>query len=285
MVRLAALFTLAFGGAIAVRSVLQERAYLYPPRRNLTPLVDSQGIPGLTNVEFTTEDAATIHGWYAPSTNGAAVIILHGSMSDRRSAMSEARLLTQDGFGMLAFDWPRHGESTGTVQWGANERHALTAALDWLAVRPGVDPHRLGAIGLSLGGYVLAQVAATDSRLRAVALVGTPSNATELTRREHRRFGPFSVWPALWVQNLFFEPDTLPAERMVDKISPRALLVVTGDDDDVVPESMAHALFRAAREPKRLLVVHGAGHGGYDTVEGSTYTETLRSFFREWLNT
>lgn len=280
----AALFTLACG-AIALRSVLQERAYLYPPRRSLSPLVNAQGIAVLTNVEFTTVDAATIHGWYAPSTNGAAVIILHGSMSDRQSGMSEARLLAREGFGMLAFDWPRHGESTGVVQWGASERHALTAALDWLAVRPGVDPRRLGAVGLSLGGYVLAQVAATDERLRAVALVGTPSNATELTRREHRRFGPFSVWPALWVQNLFFEPDHLPAERMVDKISPRALLVVTGDADDVVPESMAHALFRAAREPKKLLVVHGAGHGGYDAVEGSTYAESLRAFFREWLNT
>lgn len=281
----AALVALAFGAGIAVRAVLQERAYLYPPRRSLTPLVNLQGIPGLTNVKFTTEDAAEIHGWYAPSTNGAAVILLHGTMSDRRSAMSEARLLNQAGFGMLAFDWPRHGESTGVVQWGASERHALTAALDWLAVRPGIDPKRLGAIGLSLGGYVLAQVAASDTRLRAVALVGTPSNSTELTRREHRRFGPLSVWPALWVQDFFFEPDRMPAERMVEKISPRALLVVTGDNDDVVPETMAHTLFRAAREPKKLLVVHGAGHGGYDSVEGSTYAESLRAFFREWLNT
>ena len=286
MVRLvAALFTLAVGGAIALRSVLQERAYLYPPRRVLAPLVDRQGIPGLINVEFTSQDAATLRGWYAPSTNGAAVILLHGTMGDRSGTMSEARLLTSEGFGILAFDWPRHGESTGVVQWGANERHALTAALDWLAGRPGVDPQRLGAIGLSLGGYVLAQVAATDTRLRAVALVGTPSNATELTRREHRRFGPLSVWPALWVQDTFFEPDTMPAERMVERISPRALLVVTGDQDDVVPESMAHALFRAAREPKKLLVVHGAGHGGYDSVQGSSYAATLRTFFREWLNT
>jgi dipeptidyl aminopeptidase/acylaminoacyl peptidase len=274
---------IAFAGAVAARTVLRERAYLHPPRRSIAPRLAEQGIAGLSNVAFTSADGSTLRGWFAPSTNGAAVVILHGSMGDRLDSMPEARLLARAGFGVLVFDWPRHGESDGVVRWGSSERAALTAALDFLGKQPGIDAARLGGVGLSLGGYILAQVAATDPRLRAVVLAGTPSNAAELVRHENRRWGPLSRWPALWVQKYLFEPDVMPAERMVAKLAPRALLVVTGDKDTVVPASMTETLFNTAHEPKELLIVHGAGHGGYTSVPETTYPTRLVAFFQRWL--
>ena len=37
----------------------------------------------------------------------------------------------RDGFGVLVFDWPGHGESGGSVHYGAPERDALYAGDAW----------------------------------------------------------------------------------------------------------------------------------------------------------
>jgi 2,6-dihydroxypseudooxynicotine hydrolase len=46
---------------------------------------------------------------------------------------------------------------------------AVSAAIDALAGRPGVDLDRIGATGVSMGGYYVARSAAFEPRLRAVA--------------------------------------------------------------------------------------------------------------------
>jgi fermentation-respiration switch protein FrsA (DUF1100 family) len=38
------------------------------------------------------------------------------------------------------------------------------------------------------------------------------------------------------------------------------VLIVHGAEDDLVPPEMAKRLYQAARGPKRLLIVEGAGH-------------------------
>src|SRR5690606_22110365 len=109
---------------------------------------------------------------------------------------------------------------------------ALRTAIRWLEMEPSVDPERIGAFGFSMGGYFVAQVAAEDSRLRAVALAGTAANATDQLRWEYRHWGPLSVYPALWSQRLLgVEPDVRTAARMVAAMSPRPLLVVGGKQD------------------------------------------------------
>ena len=42
--------------------------------------------------------------------------------------------------------------------------------LDWLVQQPGVDPHRLGCLGLSLGGIKASLVAAVDDRIKGVVM-------------------------------------------------------------------------------------------------------------------
>jgi fermentation-respiration switch protein FrsA (DUF1100 family) len=48
--------------------------------------------------------------------------------------------------------------------------------------------------------------------------------------------------------------------RWVDKITPRPLLLLHGDKDDIVPLENAHRLYQQAGEPKELIVLPGAGH-------------------------
>ena len=56
------------------------------------------------------------------------------------------------------------------------------------------------------------------------------------------------------------------------------LLILHGDGDELVPLAMAHRLFRAAQEPKRLYVIPGAGHNDTFAVGGEDYFSTLKGF-------
>jgi hypothetical protein len=49
-------------------------------------------------------------------------------------------------------------------------------------------------------------------------------------------------------------------EWVVDKIAPRPILLITTDDDRLVPPEESEALFARAGEPKRLVTLRGFGH-------------------------
>lgn len=235
---------------------------------------------GAAAVSFPSRSGERLSGYYAPPRRGAAVVLAHGCSGERSDLFTEARILAGRGFGVLVFDFPGHGESEGAVSWDAPAREALLGAFDWLAEQPGVDAARLGAFGFSMGGYTVAQVAATDVRLRAVALAGAPHDAAEHTRWEYRRAGWLRQWPALCAARLSgLRFDELVPERVIDRVAPRPVLVVTGSRDRDVPAWMAERLYRAARHPKRLLVVEGAGHGGYAEAGAESYARELGDFF------
>ena len=46
----------------------------------------------------------------------------------------------------------------------------------------------------------------------------------------------------------------------MDGIAPRPLLLVHGNEDELVPIDHAHRLYDMAGEPKQLVVLNGAGH-------------------------
>ena len=55
------------------------------------------------------------------------------------------------------------------------------------------------------------------------------------------------------------------------------VLVVHSRDDELVPFRHGEQLFRAARPPRRLLVIHGSHNGGH-LASGARYREGLRAF-------
>ena len=105
------------------------------------------------SVTLSTRSGVELRGWYVPSRNGAAVAVMHGTGSNRLSVADHARLLAHHGYGVLLFDLHGHGESGGrspSVGWDASED--VAAATRYLAARPEVADHRVGVIGVSLGG-------------------------------------------------------------------------------------------------------------------------------------
>ena len=93
------------------------------------------------DVSFETNDGLTLHGWYVPSRNGAAVIAFPG----RKGPQPHARMLARHGYGVLLFDRRGEGESDGDpTSWGWGNEKDLKAAIGFLQRRTDVDPARIG---------------------------------------------------------------------------------------------------------------------------------------------
>jgi dipeptidyl aminopeptidase/acylaminoacyl peptidase len=74
---------------------------------------------------------------------------------------------------------------------------------------------------------------------------------------------------------LEFIDDTLTfhPEWVVDRIAPRPLLLITTDDDRLVPPDESEALYARAGEPKRLLTLKGWGH--YEVYFGEAFRQVI----------
>ena len=228
----------------------------------------------------TSTSGLRVAGWYVPSRNGAAVVVTHGTNTDRSSMLAELRALSAAGFGVLAFDWPGDGESErdGRIGWGPVERSALSAALAWLSVRSDVDSARIGGLGFSMGGFVMTQVAADDARLRSVVIEAAPPDFEEYLRPLHARWGLLSEWPAdRAVRDSGMVLGEMSPRNVIGRISPRPVLIIGGALDEIVSPAL-----RTHRQRKRFegeWIVPNAHHGRYSDVAAVEYRQRLITFF------
>jgi dienelactone hydrolase len=184
------------------------------------------------DVTFTTEDGLRLEGWYIPSRNGAAVIAFPG----RQGPQAHARMLAENGYGVLLFDRRGEGASDGDgnlLGWGG-ERD-IDAAVDFLKQRADVDPGRIGGIGFSVGGELMLEAAAGNPDLAAVVSEGA---GTRTLSEQMQEFDAFTLarglhqMVALNLGTALFS-DTAPPTSLVDlapRIAPRPALVIWAPD-------------------------------------------------------
>jgi uncharacterized protein len=130
------------------------------------------------NVSFETDDGLTLRGWYAPSRNGAAVVLVHGSGGSRLGPRKHAQLLAEHGYGVLLYDGRGRGESDGdTLGFTWTWQPDVDAAVEYVKSRPDVEDGRIGALGLSGGAMTLIESAARRADLRAVVAEGAGARA------------------------------------------------------------------------------------------------------------
>lgn len=269
--------------AVAVRAYSAELADFRSSNHPVSRPPGLKGLDLLEDVSFRAGDNRIV-GWYQPPAKpkGPVVVLLHGSGADRTQVVPQAMLLAGRGYGLLLFDSPGHGESEGRVLFGAPERAALEAGLDFLQKEKAT--RRVGVFGFSLGAYIGLQVAAADERIASVALEGTPSDMEEQVYYEYRRWSPVAPWGALLA--LRHVGVDLRGSRPIDlvaRVAPRPVFLIAGLADPVIPASMSQQLYDAARGPRELWLVPRGGHGDALDLEPEEYARRLVDFFARTL--
>lgn len=151
-------------------------AYLFvrPPRMKIAYFTPTNLGVTYEDIILTSQDGVKLAGWYIPSRNKAAVILLHGHSGNRLGVIHQAEALLQAGYGILMYDLRAHGGSGGTrFARGQASVDDLLAAVAYLSKRPDVQPGGIGVMGISVGGLFALQAAAQTVAIRAVAGEGT----------------------------------------------------------------------------------------------------------------
>ena len=255
------------------------------------PALHAVGAPpadlGAEALALQTAADAPVAGWLVSGVPGQGVVLLlHGVRSDRRQMVRRARFLRRLGFGSLLIDLPGHGESPAAhITFGANESHAVTAALGYLARRfPG---DRIGAIGVSLGAASLV-LAKPDPAPAAVVLESMYPTIREATADRlalhlgafARPLAPALLAPMRW--RLGISPEELrPIAALGGLHAP--LLIAGGSRDEHTPEAETRRLFAAAGEPKELWIVEGAAHVDLHAFDPAAYEARIGAFLAQAL--
>ncbi len=205
--------------------------------------------------------AGVLHG----RLDGAAVISCHGMLStkDGPKHVHLAEALEREGVPVLRFDFAGRGQSEGSLYdlSYSSQVADLEAAIEYLAGR-GVE--RVGLFGSSLGGAVALLAAARDERVVAVATLAAIAHAAEIFERVP------DVVAAFETKGYYETVEGRIGRQLLDdarehnilasvRVLHAPLLVVHGEDDEVVPVSDAHDIAATARNAS-LELVAGAGH-------------------------
>ena len=185
------------------------------------------------------------------------IILLHG-LGDRKTVdYIEAgnQYLLNAGFAVLRLDISNHGDRfkydydfdlTGGYQYWTRDMITQTVfdlrrAVDFIYSREELDHDRIGFFGISLGGIIGTIFCSVEERIEVPVIALAGGNL-----------------------NLMFGKDALSGDvkdylsiidpvNYVAKISPRPLLMINAENDDVVPPITSKLLYKAAKKPKEII--------------------------------
>ncbi|MGB6404269.1 MAG: alpha/beta fold hydrolase [Candidatus Sulfotelmatobacter sp.] len=194
----------------ALAGIFVADGTLHPARRHLTREDEStmrdiahRLNSDLADVSTTTPDAITLRAWiiHPHSSNGGAVILLHGLADNRVGMTGYAQLLLANGFTVLLPDNRAHGASGGPLAtYGLLERNDIHQWFDFLAAQD-----RLRCIfgfAESMGAAELLQSLSAEPHFCAVAAESSFSSFREIA---YDRMGqPFHLGP--WFGRTIFRP-------------------------------------------------------------------------------
>ncbi|MBK8022184.1 MAG: alpha/beta hydrolase [Chloroflexi bacterium] len=270
------LLFLIFPAYIAYLSLRPSRV---PVAALPTDLLDSA-----EDVLLQTQDGTSLSGWYLPSTNGAAILALHGFGGNRLEVLPHARLLNQQGYGVLLMDMRAHGASGGEIfadGWNAvGDAHVM---VDYLRARPQVN--RIGALGLSSGAISIIHAGAAIDSIEAFVAEGTGVAAVE-DLLDPLIPHPAIAWllvPDYWMSFRFTALYTglapmPPLREQVGHIAPRPILLIAGAESMWEPE-LAAKYAHSAGASADVWVIPNAGHIAGISSAPEEYAERVLGFF------
>ncbi|WP_254276682.1 alpha/beta hydrolase [Halomonas sp. 3H] len=260
---------------VALAWAFQERL-LYLPHMGREPI----GTPadrGLawSPVTLETEDGLALDAWWLPHERPrASLLFLHGNAGNLSHRLDSLAQFHRLGLSVLILDYRGYGRSEGRP---SEEGLALDARAGWRWLREaaGLAPEEIVLFGRSLGAAVAAELTMT---LEAEGLEedGPAAVILESPFRSVPKLGQrlYPFLPARWLARVSHD-----TEAHVQGVE-APLLVIHSRDDEIIPFSEGEAVYRAARDPKRLLEIRGGHNTGFLESEPD-YSAGIDAFLTE----
>ena len=292
-------FFAAFAAGVA--SLAGSRALLHwGIRKGLAaPRVPNHSSPAALGlkaeeVHIATANARQLHAWLirAPQQEQerdrpqAAVVVVHGWGGNAALMLPLARPLHEAGFAALFIDTRCHGASdddrfTSLPRFAEDAEHAFA----WLAAQPGIDPQRIALLGHSVGAGAVLFAASRTPQVAAVVSVAAFSHPVAMMRRllaaKRLPERPLGRYILDYVQKTIGHRfDDIAPLTTIARIR-RPVLLVHGEDDEVVPIVEARQIYAARGDtPVELMTIAG-NHDSFADLEG--HIDQLTGFLQRAL--
>ncbi len=181
---------------------------------------------------------------------------------------AHAEMLWRAGFDVLTYDYRGFGKSTGKSKDETTLTADAQSALQFFSARLAGGPSRIVSYGHSLGSAPAIALAAANPGLRALVVESGFSNGQAMATSAN----PLG-FPVQW---LLREPMMNTAKIAAVSMP---VLILHGEADIQIPVQQGRDLFAAARDPKQLRVVAGAGHNDVQERMGvAAFRALLQTF-------
>ncbi len=251
--------------------------------------------PGAIGLRFDeatlqSEDGVALKAWYipaaAPSTK--AIVMIHGHGSNRATWIenpTELNAVRGAGYNVVMLDLRRHGESGG--EWctmALHEDNDVRAGVRWAASRGNTA---IGLLGNSLGGASVIHTGATTPEVKAVwddcayasVLNAVISAAAMLNLPYVDLVGPAIIETSS--RRLGEDLGVSQPKTWITQFNGKPVSIVHGAADPYINAVNSKINYEAARDPKTLWLVAGAGHGNSSSQDPAEYQKRVSAFFEK----
>ncbi len=227
--------------------VLQRHLMYFPDTVRAPP--ELFGLKNVEEVTFKTPGGETIVSWWTKAKPGKPTLLyFHGNAGTLATRGERVRKYQDKGYGLFMMTYRGYGGSTGSPSERANVRDAKQA-YDVL-IKSGVKPSDIVLYGESLGSGVATQVAVAKDV--AGLILDAPYTTMTAVAALH-----YPYLPARWLMT-----DSYLTKKYIGRIN-APILIVHGEEDQIIPVEMGRALFEMAKEPKEIATFKGAGHADH----------------------
>jgi uncharacterized protein len=245
---------------------LFEHQQLYIPDRQELTTPQAYQLP-YEEIFFMTEDGKKLHGWWIPSANSKAPILLlcHGQGGNISDRLPKALTWHRLGASVFLFDYRGYGKSEGRP----SEKGLYLdghAAYHWASHR--FPKSRVFLYGASLGGGVATELAVNHPEATGLILENAFTSIEGMA--QHR----YANLPVKWLLSNRFDNKEKISQIKIP------VMIFHSRSDEVIPYQMGQELYEAAPIPKYFVRLSGPHDEAYSR-SGVSYTTPLRRFLED----
>jgi len=223
-----------------------QRSLLYlPSKEKLSTTYYSN--TELEKVEFKTSDGLFLKSLFKQPTNNAqiTIVVFHGNAGHIGHRVEKFKPFLEEGYGLLLVEYRGYGENEGKPTEDGFYKDGV-AALDFLS-RQNISKQKTILYGESLG-CGLAVKLSTEDKYHSTILEAPYTSIAEVAS-EH-----YWYLPAKWLVL-----DRFDIIGIIKNIK-SPLLVLHGEEDNVISIEFGKKIFNSAPKPKEAFYIKKAGH-------------------------
>jgi esterase/lipase len=237
-----------------------------------------------TTLSFSDRQGREHDGWLFVGLQGApAIILCHGYDSNRADLLVLANVLQANHFNAYLFNFQGPKVKDKFTDLGYTEVDILKAAMEKVTQQPGMNPNRVGLFGVNSGGYAALAVAQQSPLVKALVVDTIYENPEVMFDSqvdlviggsgEAFRFFPRSLF-----RLLNYRKSPHPLRQSWQTLAGVPKLFIQGREAAMLSQQ-TEALYQAAPEPKRLLVLEQSYPALASGTVKKEYEDQVLNFF------